>query len=90
MDTKTLPDARLDGLDAERFRDMLASPPFAWLWARIVNEFERSREECTKPGLPADVSFTQGRNAAYRAVLAIPKTMLDEMSPKRPDPKRRP
>jgi len=86
MDTKTLPDERLDGLDAERFRDMLASPSFALLRTRIGAEFVRAKEACAQATVPHDIYRAQGSVAALRAVLAMPETILDEMRPKKRTP----
>lgn len=83
MDTKRLPDERLDGLDAERFRDMLASTSFGLLRSRIAAELERAREACTTATERTDIHRAQGSAAALRAVLAMPKTILNEMEPKK-------
>ena len=83
MDTKTLPDERLDGIDAERFRDMLALESFAILWKRILAEMERSREACSQQTEPRDIYRAQGAAGALRAVLAMPETILAEMRPKK-------
>lgn len=83
MDTKTLTDARLDGLDAERFRDMLASSSFGLLRSRIAAELERARETCMTATKRTDIHRAQGSAAAYRAVLAMPAAILNEMQPKK-------
>ena len=79
MDPKTLPATRLDSLDAERFRDMVASPPFALFRARIEAELERARGDCEVAAEPRAVTLAQGRSAALRTALALPALILKEI-----------
>lgn len=83
MDTKTTSAERLDELDAERFRDMLASPPFALFLARVVAEAERARDTCAGQTDLPELYRAQGAVRALRAVLAIPARILEEIRPKK-------
>jgi hypothetical protein len=78
MDTKPIA-PRHDALDTERFSDMLASPPFALLRARMTAELERARLECETQTDPLGVNRAQGRCGAMRIALALPEIMLREM-----------
>jgi hypothetical protein len=69
----------LDALDRERFEDMLKSPPFAILAARIAAELERYRGECEKRD-GVELHRSQGAAAALRVVLGLPLAMLKEMN----------
>ena len=83
MNAKTIPAERLDELDAERFRDMLASPSFSLVLARINAELERTRDACAKETeLPA-LYRAQGAVTAWRAILTIPQTILTEIRAKK-------
>ena len=79
MDPKPLPSARLDSLDAERFRDMVASPPFALLRARLEAELERARGACEGHEERVALYRAQGRCAALRTALALPALILKEI-----------
>lgn len=74
---------RLDELDAERFSDMVASPPFALLWKRVLAELRRSCDACSAASEPLEVYRAQGRVAAYKAVLDMPATILSEIRAKK-------
>jgi len=80
---KTTADERLDGIDAERFSDMLHSHAFAILWKRVLAETERSRTDCTAMTELPEVYRAQGAVAALRSVLAMPETILAEMRTKK-------
>lgn len=80
MDTKAqvVPD-RYDSLDAERFREMITSPPFLAFTRRVVSELDRARNDCAgKTELP-QIFRAQGSAAALLVVLALPETMAREM-----------
>jgi hypothetical protein len=79
MDGKVIVPDRLDALDTERFADMLASPPFNLLRARIYAELERARGDCETQNDPQALNRAQGRCGALRAVQALPEIMLKEM-----------
>ena len=79
MQPKTVPDERLDAIDAERFRDMMASPSFALVRSRIDAELGRAREACTQATKRIQIHRAQGSAAALRAVLGMPAQILDEM-----------
>lgn len=79
MDPRPVPSQRLDHLDAERFRDMLASPPFAIFRKRIELLLDRSRGDCEKHDDPRDIHRAQGSTAAIRSVLALPEQILREI-----------
>lgn len=81
MEAKTIPD-RLDAIDAERFRDMVASPSFALLAARINEELERRRLSCERAE-GADLFRAQGAVSGLRSVLAFPTMILKEIEGKR-------
>jgi hypothetical protein len=70
---------RLDHLDAERFRDMVLSPPFQTYRRRIEAELERARGECERCDDWNEVRLAQGRAAALHAVLGLPATILGEI-----------
>jgi len=79
METKAAPIDRLDALDAERFRDMLASPPFVLLKERVTKEWERAREACAQETELRDIYRAQGRVAALRVALDLPNLILKEI-----------
>jgi hypothetical protein len=78
MESKLNTSERLDHLDAERFRDMLASPSFLTLTARIEAELERKRELCERLD-KIGLYRAQGSVAALRTVLALPAQILKEI-----------
>jgi hypothetical protein len=83
MDTKLTVAPRHDPRDAERFRDMLASPPFQLLRGRMYAELERARANCETKSDPVDVYRVQGTVSALRVVLALPDQILKEMEGQR-------
>jgi hypothetical protein len=82
MDTRTVPTQRLDGLEAERFREMLASPPFALLTARLKAQLEREREACERSDDRTKLLRAQGAAAALRVALGLPGQLLTEITKK--------
>jgi L-alanine-DL-glutamate epimerase-like enolase superfamily enzyme len=82
MQTKVTPVNRLDGIDAERFRAMLASPSFQMFMARVSAELERARTVCETHVDANMVRHAQGAIQFARMVLALPPKMLEEMKPK--------
>jgi hypothetical protein len=70
---------RHDHLDAERFRDMVLSPPFQILRRRIEAELERQRTECERQEDESPLRQAQGAVAALRTVLALPTIILGEI-----------
>lgn len=79
MEGKIVVPDRLDGLDAERFAEMLSSPPFALFRGRIYQELERARADCETFTEPAQIHRAQGRCASLRTVVLLPEIMLREM-----------
>lgn len=79
MESKAIVTDRLDHLDAERFRDMIASPPFAILRNRIEQELARRIETCTTADVTKELRKAQGGAAALRTVLALPAQILKEI-----------
>jgi hypothetical protein len=89
MQTPATTSPRLDGIDAGRFADMLASPSFQLFGARIAAELERSRTDCEMLDGVA-LNRAQGKVTAYRTVLDLPARMLAEMKEPKPIPVPRP
>jgi hypothetical protein len=80
VQSRTIPTADpLDALDRERFEDMLKSPPFAILAARIAAELERYRGECEKRD-GVELHRSQGAAAALRMVRDLPFQILKQMN----------
>lgn len=79
MEAKVTSSERLDQLDAERFRDMLASPPFDILRKRITAELERARMDCERQTNIRDLRRAQGVTSGLRTVLALPEQILKEI-----------
>jgi hypothetical protein len=79
VDTKVTAATRLDHLDAERLRDMLASPTFAILRGRIDQCLRASQTDCERKDDPRDIHRAQGRVEALRWVLALPDQILKEI-----------
>lgn len=79
MDHPVNRSSRLDGIDAERFEDMVVSESFGLLRERIAAELERARTDCETQ---ADVARAQGQVKAFRTVLDLPSMILKEMRKK--------
>ena len=71
---------RLDQLDRERFRDMVDSPPFRLLQARIEKELNRLRETTESHTRSIkEIRIAQGGVQALRCVLNLPNQIVNEM-----------
>ena len=70
---------RTDALDRERFRDMLASPPFRIFIDRIRGQLERSRAQLEEPAPVEALRETQGTVRALRMVLQLPEVIAAEL-----------
>jgi hypothetical protein len=79
VEAKITVSPRLDQLDAERFREMLASPPFQLLMARLHAELERARTTCERDNETRDLHRAQGAAGALRSALALPAMILAEI-----------
>jgi len=79
MDTRAVTADRLDHLDAERFADMVSSPPFDILRKRLQSEMERQSRVCESAATLIDIHRAQGGVAALRAALSLPATILNEI-----------
>lgn len=79
MEARLTPANRLDQLDAEQFRDMLASEPFQRVMARIRAELERARESCAGEDDELKLRRAQGAAAALRMALGLPEQILAEI-----------
>ena len=79
MNAKLSQASRLDQLDREAFRDMIASAPFQTLWKRVRAEHERAREACVAGDSVPAIRRAQGAAAALRSVLGMPEQLLGEM-----------
>lgn len=80
MQPNVVRSARLDGVDKERFRAMLASESFGLLRVRIEAELVRARETCQRSDSGLEVRRCQGAVAALEAVMKLPERILGEMS----------
>jgi hypothetical protein len=74
---------RLDHLDAERFRDMMASAPFQLLRTRIEMELGRALAICEGQDDIRLLRRAQGQAAALRCVLGLPIQILSEIERKK-------
>jgi len=79
MENKAVVTNRLDHLDAERFREMIASPPFAIFRERIEKERDRQIDGCATADITKELRKHQGAAAALRVVLALPAQILKEI-----------
>lgn len=86
MITKAIPTGRGEGIAAERFGEMIASPSFAKLRARIEGELARASQACEREDKRRALYRAQGAAAALRTVLGLPKVLHAELrNPKRAD-----
>jgi hypothetical protein len=79
VDTPAVKSDRTDHLDAERFRDMVASPPYQLIVRRLQGELERARAACERENSEREVARAQGACAALRTALHIPDIVLEEI-----------
>jgi hypothetical protein len=79
MDPKGVFVNRLDGLDEERFRAMLASPPFRLYLERLQAELERARADCERQPAAVELYRAQGTVAALRTALGLPEQILKDL-----------
>ena len=79
MDANVRQVNRLDGAEAQRFRDMLSSSSFGLLRMRIEGEIERARTACERSDDQRETTRAQGAVHALRSVLDLPKIILREM-----------
>jgi hypothetical protein len=86
MRAKFTPINRLDQLDAERFRDMIESPPFQLLISRVQAELERACETCVTGNDELAIRRAQGAAAQLRTVLRLPAQVLEEIKGNRQKP----
>lgn len=79
METRSTPTLRLDGLDAERFREMLESATFKLLLDRMRQQLERERETTERSDSEVAIWRAQGAIRAWRTALAVPEQILQEI-----------
>ena len=79
MEPKQTVSRRLDGVGAQRFADMVASEPFAWLAQRVEHELDRARTSCETFGDARELARAQGAVKALRTVLGLPALILLEI-----------
>jgi hypothetical protein len=70
---------RFDGIDRERFAEMLASAPFQIVVKRLAAELARASDECERAGDTTELFRAQGKAAALRMALKLPQAILEEM-----------
>jgi hypothetical protein len=73
------PGRRLDQLDGNKIRELLAAPAWGLIRDRVDDELQRARTECEGASEPAEIYRAQGRVKALRAVLQIPENLLREI-----------
>jgi len=83
MENKAVVTNRLDHLDAERFREMIASPAFVQLRDRIEKERARQMVVCVTSDVTKELRKAQGAVAALRVVLELPAQILKEIEAQR-------
>lgn len=82
METNTTPMDRMDGVSAQRFKEMTESAAFGRLHARIEAELRRAEESCVQTESEAAWRRGQGSVAALRMVLGLPAQILAELKSK--------
>jgi hypothetical protein len=81
---KIVKSERLDGIDREKFEEMLASPSFGLYYKRLVAELIRTQTVCETVTDAPEVYRAQGRISALRMATNLPQKLLEEMQqPKR-------
>jgi hypothetical protein len=69
-----------DSIDARRLREMIDSPPYRLVAARVNAELDRALATCERSDVAVTLHRSQGAVAALRTVLAIPELILKEIA----------
>jgi hypothetical protein len=70
---------RLDGIDAERFRQMIESESFALLRKRIQQMFDTAARRCIEETDLPTLHANQGAAHCLRTILGLPEQLLGEI-----------
>lgn len=84
MQPKTTPTKRFDGIDTQRFKEMVDSEAFQRFTFRVSAELKRAEEACVRDVDEVLVRRAQGAVAALRTVIGLPASILREMEAANP------
>jgi hypothetical protein len=84
MYAKSISSPRFDGIDAQRFKEMVDSEAFARFTLRVTAELKRAEEACVRDVDEVLVRRAQGAVVALRTVIGLPASILREMEAANP------